>query len=119
MHHHDLLVELIDIRIARQAEERRQPRAGRQHEQPPARQQRVRHQRAGGLAAQIDLVARLDQLQLRRQRPVLRSEEYTSELQSLMRISYAVFCLKKKNKNITYTKIQKTYKAEEAKTQNE
>src|SRR3546814_6245987 len=30
-------------------------------------------------------------------RPV-RSEEHTSELQSLMRISYAVFCLKKKNK---------------------
>src|SRR3546814_9500367 len=30
--------------------------------------------------------------------PVDRSEEHTSELQSLMRISYAVFCLKKKNK---------------------
>src|SRR3546814_3691131 len=29
-----------------------------------------------------------------------RSEEHTSELQSLMRISYAVFCLKKKNKNL-------------------
>src|SRR3546814_4592824 len=32
-----------------------------------------------------------------------RSEEHTSELQSLMRISYAVFCLKKKN-NIQVTK---------------
>src|SRR3546814_6968086 len=30
-----------------------------------------------------------------------RSEEHTSELQSLMRISYAVFCLKKKIKSIT------------------
>src|SRR3546814_1274216 len=30
-----------------------------------------------------------------------RSEEHTSELQSLMRISYAVFCLKKKNKTNT------------------
>src|SRR3546814_1302295 len=29
--------------------------------------------------------------------PLLRSEEHTSELQSLMRISYAVFCLKKNN----------------------
>src|SRR3546814_5591361 len=29
---------------------------------------------------------------------VMRSEEHTSELQSLMRISYAVLCLKKKNK---------------------
>src|SRR3546814_8550201 len=31
----------------------------------------------------------------------LRSEEHTSELQSLMRISYAVFCLKNKNKHNT------------------
>src|SRR3546814_1704167 len=35
-----------------------------------------------------------------------RSEEHTSELQSLMRISYAVFCLKKKNNK--HTKIQYT-----------
>src|SRR3546814_6080482 len=33
----------------------------------------------------------------------LRSEEHTSELQSLMRISYAVFCLKKQNNNTTNT----------------
>src|SRR3546814_2242136 len=33
---------------------------------------------------------------------VLRSEEHTSELQSLMRISYAVFCLKKKNTHKTH-----------------
>src|SRR3546814_9291641 len=33
-----------------------------------------------------------------RPRRTLRSEEHTSELQSLMRISYAVFCLKKKKK---------------------
>src|SRR3546814_4694931 len=32
---------------------------------------------------------------------VFRSEEHTSELQSLMRTSYAVFCLKKKNKHNT------------------
>src|SRR3546814_4144671 len=32
-----------------------------------------------------------------------RSEEHTSELQSLMRISYAVFCLKKKNNNTIQT----------------
>src|SRR3546814_3338190 len=34
-------------------------------------------------------------------RPVRRSEEHTSELQSLMRISYAVFCLKKKTQTTT------------------
>src|SRR3546814_6916754 len=44
---------------------------------------------------------------------VVRSEEHTSELQSLMRISYAVFCLKKKinkqsHKNHTRMNIQKT-----------
>src|SRR3546814_10129647 len=38
-----------------------------------------------------------------RARPLGRSEEHTSELQSLMRISYAVFCLKKK-KNTPKTK---------------
>src|SRR3546814_2073109 len=35
------------------------------------------------------------------QRPAERSEEHTSELQSLMRISYAVFCLKKKTNEFT------------------
>src|SRR3546814_2692874 len=34
---------------------------------------------------------------------ITRSEEHTSELQSLMRISYAVFCLKKTQKNNKYT----------------
>src|SRR3546814_6931730 len=43
---------------------------------------RVRHE-AGDLAGQVDA-------------GLTRSEEHTSELQSLMRISYAVFCLKKK-----------------------
>src|SRR3546814_1295211 len=43
-------------------------------------------------------------LQTRRRQPIRRpmrwrSEEHTSELQSLMRISYAVFCLKKKTKS--------------------
>src|SRR3546814_8658893 len=36
---------------------------------------------------------------------VLRSEEHTSELQSLMRISYAVFCLKKKKIQTTHKKM--------------
>src|SRR3546814_8896196 len=41
-------------------------------------------------AAALAAIARL------KERGILRSEEQTSELQSLMRISYAVFCLKKK-----------------------
>src|SRR3546814_1273869 len=45
-----------------------------------------------------------------RPRPRSRSEEHTSELQSLMRISYAVFCLKQKTKS-TYdnNKINRDY----------
>src|SRR3546814_10329909 len=45
----------------------------------------------------------------------LRSEEHTSELQSLMRISYAVFCLKKK-KSKTLTIYQPHHKAKDTTT---
>src|SRR3546814_7918949 len=52
------------------------------------------HQRAAvGRREEMDGVDLTDMAALRR---VVRSEEHTSELQSLMRISYAVFCLKKK-----------------------
>src|SRR3546814_5046834 len=64
----------------------------------------VRDQVAGDDVA-LDLVGALDDLQhlgvaevaVDRILVRYRSEEHTSELQSLMRISYAVFCLKKKN----------------------
>src|SRR3546814_8418053 len=54
---------------------------------------------AVGLAAGALLVRR----ELRREAPLVpfRSDEHTSELQSLMRISYAVFCLKTKTKHNT------------------
>src|SRR3546814_6040147 len=38
---------------------------------------------------------------------ILRSEEHTSELQSLMRISYAVFCMKKKTNSFGHNKLHK------------
>src|SRR3546814_6272491 len=41
----------------------------------------------------------------------IRSEEHTSELQSLMRISYAVFCLKKNNKQINNPNISLIYRS--------
>src|SRR3546814_15163647 len=47
------------------------------------------------IVAQIQGFGDLIQELLRERRQVDRSEEHTSELQSLMRISYAVFCLKK------------------------
>src|SRR3546814_1152682 len=52
----------------------------------------------GGVALQWPL-GRLSDRYDRRRVIIARSEEHTSELQSLMRISYAVFCLKKKKKN--------------------
>src|SRR3546814_3375373 len=53
-----------------------------------ARHEQAQHERAGVSHEDLGGV------------PVERSEEHTSELQSLMCISYAVFCLKKKNKNM-------------------
>src|SRR3546814_5814138 len=44
---------------------------------------------------------------IERSRLLLRSEEHTSELQSLMRISYAVFCLKKQIPTTTSTKTER------------
>src|SRR3546814_2093189 len=55
---------------------------------------------AGDQFANVPLV--VDDQNIKRH-DLLRSEEHTSELQSLMRISYAVFCLKKKKKNIILT----------------
>src|SRR3546814_9533883 len=49
----------------------------------------------GDLAAQGSLLKNTNRIAAQRKRPA-RSEEHTSELQSLMRNSYAVFCLKKK-----------------------
>src|SRR3546814_9033073 len=61
-----------------------------------------RHLHAGGdEAADVPVHRRPLGLALRCQALQRRSEEHTSELKSLMRISYAVFCLKKKNILVT------------------
>src|SRR3546814_3328436 len=57
----------------------------------------ARRRRKGGVAG-VDL-RRMDQRLAVEPQPQDRSEEHTSELQSLMRNSYAVFCLKKKKKH--------------------
>src|SRR3546814_7193144 len=67
------------------------PKKGRSHAAPKAAQQDT--------LASIDyskIVTREIQRELKEQATAPRSEEHTSELQSLMRISYAVLCLKKK-----------------------
>src|SRR3546814_7859970 len=68
------------------------PQSPSGHDRNPERRGRTRHHRPGnadGLHDQGPAAAA----------GVGRSEEHTSELQSLMRISYAVFCLKKKKIN--------------------
>src|SRR3546814_8629336 len=64
----------------------------------------LRHQ----LAVQQHLDAGQADAVLERPARHLRSEEHTSELQSLMRISYAVFCLKKKKTYNSYARRSKT-----------
>src|SRR3546814_6246872 len=61
-----------------------------------------------GVGCRADLAVDPSQSGLRLLEPtrkIVRSEEHTSELQSLMRISYAVFCLKKKKKQTTLRQI--------------
>src|SRR3546814_946604 len=66
---------------------------------PPGRSpgQPVQPERSGRTIRVRPCTVTLNRSSARRS-PLARSEEHTSELQSLMRISYAVFCLKKKKK---------------------
>src|SRR3546814_8784850 len=57
----------------------------------------------GGTTAQLPTVTAARALAEKARPHGRRSEEHTSELQSLMRISYAVFCLKKKTKTYSYS----------------
>src|SRR3546814_10188867 len=56
---------------------------------------------SGGVPADRDFVLEWAPAASAAPQAAVRSEEHTSELQSLMRISYAVFCLKKKKYTIT------------------
>src|SRR3546814_2541939 len=92
---------------------------GRRGSAIPAHQARVRgddgndsgRRGAGSQSAPLPEQAHADAWRSRNRWPAAqkhvvatpRSEEHTSELQSLMRISYAVFCLKKKKTNNTHT----------------
>src|SRR3546814_9167554 len=70
------------------------------------------HIRCAGFAGAVDAYAR-DGADL-----WFRSEEHTSELQSLMRISYAVFCLTKKNSHKTqYNNLYHNTKTQQRQTQ--
>src|SRR3546814_10333126 len=70
-------------------------------------QQRVSGEQAAERMTEQDAIAARG-LRIARRDLGLRSEEHTSELQSLMRISYAVFCLKKKNNSNNHPLIEPT-----------
>src|SRR3546814_2351556 len=62
---------------------------------------RARARPHGGEGAARRAISRQPERRVGSAEGVGRSEEHTSELQSLMRISYAVFCLKKKKNNVS------------------
>src|SRR3546814_4384847 len=68
--------------------------------QAAARQMVKQGARADGMAGAIVNMSSVNAVLAIPSITPYRSEEHTSELQSLMRISYAVFCLKKKNKRL-------------------
>src|SRR3546814_5822148 len=67
---------------------------------------RFRSREAAGNEARLQRLQRVGEKLA--ERLIRRSEEHTSELQSLMRISYAVFCLKKKKKNDNKDQLNET-----------
>src|SRR3546814_10494632 len=69
---------------------------------------RVRRRRRGGAGRSRGCESRSATPGRSRAEGPVRSEEHTSELQSLMRISYAVFCLKKKKKKEDKLNLQMT-----------
>src|SRR3546814_7050959 len=88
-----LLPEVVGqaARVVAAAAERRARRAARRPDRLVDGEDHIGNPRLVGRARQQIAAARTTHA-------VDRSEEHTSELQSLMRISYAVFCLKKKKK---------------------
>src|SRR3546814_10445306 len=68
---------------------------------PPSRSIRASSPGSGSPAAWTTRSSAISQASI----GMARSEEHTSELQSLMRISYAVFCLKKKKRNKIHHKL--------------
>src|SRR3546814_4253191 len=80
----------VDLRLFYYSPDRYRPLSSRHN--PSRKRVLPRNRRCGGGSARACRP---------RCRPLPRSEEHTSELQSLMRISYAVFCLKKKKHEYT------------------
>src|SRR3546814_4182427 len=85
---------------AAQSRNRIRRESDRPYRPDPRNLRRTRSDRRGPLAGRAR-ASRLSGGSARAQLDPPRSEEHTSELQSLMRISYAVFCLKKKNSSST------------------
>src|SRR3546814_2239943 len=74
---------------------------GLKHWEKPATHNTDKAPSYGAAITELKREGKLDRETAHRQVKYLRSEEHTSELQSLMRISYAVFCLTKKTQRKT------------------
>src|SRR3546814_6895310 len=94
----DLLILQQRLRVPQRLPQRMAHVRGDRVEQQHHRLQRLVAHGAALVGHVVELRHVVELLHQRGDRGV-RSEEHTSELQSLMRISYAVFCLKKKKKN--------------------
>src|SRR3546814_1618152 len=96
---HDILTCIREKTSIAQAGRRLAANAER-HLKPPAEMARLSRDCPQAVAETTGFLSRigftLDDLRYEYPHEPVRSEEHTSELQSLMRISYAVFCLKKK-----------------------
>src|SRR3546814_2363105 len=91
----------VDARQAHLQQQIEHPHRWRHHQDAPHQVDQVEAAALLALARIVQQVLDMDDAD-----HLVRSEEHTSELQSLMRTSYAVFCLKKKNKQTpTYTLI--------------
>src|SRR3546814_4791367 len=99
LHHRGSAAALVDAPLDFRAEvaDEALDRPGRR---VAKRADRVAFHLTGHFLKQVDLVKLRVAGAKPLHHPPHRSEEHTSELQSLMRISYAVFCLKKKTKHI-------------------
>jgi len=90
MHQHDGLEAVVHVGVLDQACKGRKARAGRQQEQPPARQKIVGDQRARRLAADQDGVAFPDLLQTRGERTILHLDREELELFLVIGARHAV-----------------------------
>src|SRR3546814_3575473 len=107
----DITAVALSVRVAEAEAELRatydELRARREAEAINRERARLMRDLHDGIGGELASMLALADAPAPRTQEIARSEEHTSELQSLMRTSYAVFCLKKKKKPARMTKEKK------------